>query len=422
MMTVVAGLLDATTLLSWAGSTSTHMSGKFLSVGVYISAADVKALMYFGMVVCFFIGAFFAGWLTRTPKHKTLWTCAAGMAIVGVGCCLTSVLFIVAGKELSVPGRRLAPAASSGGPAALPWWKTPCAAPYMAAMTSGFQNAMLTTITGFMRTTHMTGTVTDVGLLVGQAYPTKMQDAAHWWKTRILAGLIGTWSLSGLLGQLLYVRAGMGDYLGFVAGGLAFVVSAIGFWRLTSEQKKMRKVAAEEAALAAKKKAEAETSAKLTKQKTRLAAVTKVVGMRLQMGMEALQEIAKEMDGNLESMPSPAAKVVFKAMNVNKMVGNLKGLSSKRLVGEGSVAEREAVLASLAAVCDWLLEQPDLVVRMEKEKGAAGANADFLAAFSAQEKAFKRTEEDEAATKVQAAMRGKQARSDLSKQASQKSA
>ena len=101
---------------------------------------------------------------------------------------------------------------------------------------------------------------------------------------------------------------------------------------------------------------------------------------------------------------------------------SLKGLSSKRLVGEGSVAEREAVLASLAAVCDWLLEQPDLVVRMEKEKGAAGANADFLAAFSAQEKAFKRTEEDEAATKVQAAMRGKQARSDLSKQASQKSA
>lgn len=52
--------------------------------------------------------------------------------------------------------------------------------------------------------------------------------------------------------------------------------------------------------------------------RSRLQAVTKITALRLSMGMEALQNIASEMDGNLESMPSPAAKVVFKAMNVNK--------------------------------------------------------------------------------------------------------
>jgi hypothetical protein len=41
-------------------------------------------------------------------------------------------------------------------------------AKYVAAFASGLQNGVLTVTTGFARTTHVTGTVTDVGLLVGQ--------------------------------------------------------------------------------------------------------------------------------------------------------------------------------------------------------------------------------------------------------------
>jgi hypothetical protein len=51
---------------------------------------------------------------------------------------------------------------------------------YVAALAGGLQNAMLTTITGFVRSTHVTGTWTDIGLLLGQAWPDKMEDAAHW--------------------------------------------------------------------------------------------------------------------------------------------------------------------------------------------------------------------------------------------------
>lgn len=65
-----------------------------------------------------------------------------------------------------------------------------------------------------------------------------------------------------------------------------------------------------------------------------------MTALRLQAGMEALQEIAKEMDANLESMPDPTAKVVLKAMNVNRMATNLKRMSTKNL-SLGAEGERE---------------------------------------------------------------------------------
>ena len=118
------------------------------------------------------------------------------------------------------------------------------------------------------------------------------------------------------------------------------------------------------------------------------------------------------MAGNLESMPNPTAKVVATAMAVNKAASNLKGFSSKRLVGEGSDAERARVLAQLARVCDFLLSKPELVVQLERDHGPE-CNADFLASFVVQQRAFAPTSEDAAATKVQSAVRGKQARADL---------
>jgi len=410
--TFAAGLLDATTLLSWAGSTSTHMSGKFLSTGIYIAAVNAKAAMYFGMVFCFFLGAFFAGVVTRTPKHKTLWTCAAGIFAVGVGCCITSVLFLTATSDLAIERRQLAAAS-----ALLPWWKTYCAAPYMAALTSGFQNALLTTITGFMRTTHMTGTVTDVGLLCGQAYPDKLKDHAHWWKTKILTGLILTWSISGLFAQLLAVRAGVGDYLGFVAGGLSFGVSLIGFAYLIKEKKAAAKVAAAEAHEKEQAKLKREETQRLKRQATVARSVTVFTKLRLQAGMEKLQDIASEMDGNLESMPNPAAKVVATAMAVNRAAKNLRGMTSKNL-GASSEVERERVHEQVSRVCQFLLSDPELVLRLEEAKGK-DVGADFLGAWVVQQSAYKGVPESEdaakdaAAAKVQAAMRGKQVRVDM---------
>lgn len=185
IMTFAAGLIDATTLLSAAGTTSTHMSGKVLKVGVYTADASIKAVTpSLCMVLAFFFGAMVAGISTATPRRKNLWTCSYMTIVVGLGYMCVSVSYLASGPD-SEGRRRLASSSSSK-----PWYETEVVAPYLAAFFSGMQNGLLTTITGFMRTTHFTGTVTDVGLLIGQAYPTKMKDHAHWWKTRILSGCV----------------------------------------------------------------------------------------------------------------------------------------------------------------------------------------------------------------------------------------
>ena len=48
-----------------------------------------------------------------------------------------------------------------------------------------------------MRTTHFTGTTTDIGLLIGQIYPNNVKNAAHFWKLKILTGLVVTWIVAG---------------------------------------------------------------------------------------------------------------------------------------------------------------------------------------------------------------------------------
>ncbi|HEY1013417.1 MAG TPA: YoaK family protein [Herpetosiphonaceae bacterium] len=76
------------------------------------------------------------------------------------------------------------------------------------ALACGMQNAMYSSYHGqFMRTTHMTGTVTDIGVMIG-----------HWirhrrvqgWKLRLLLGLLGAFFAGGLLGMAAARPLGVG--------------------------------------------------------------------------------------------------------------------------------------------------------------------------------------------------------------------
>ena len=155
IMTFVAGLMDVTTYLSVAKFTTTHLSTKILLIGVSATAGQVEAVTpYLVTALSFFLGAMCSGLATSTPKTKNLWTCAAMIMIVSLGYCLVALVFVV--TEDDIYGRRLAGA----DPRTKEWYETAIVAPYLASFFSGMQNGLLTTITGFMRTTHMTGTVT----------------------------------------------------------------------------------------------------------------------------------------------------------------------------------------------------------------------------------------------------------------------
>ena len=293
-MTFVAGLMDVTTYLSVAKFTTTHLSTKILLIGVSATAGQVEAVTpYLVTALSFFLGAMCSGLATSTPKTKNLWTCAAMIMIVSLGYCLVALVFVV--TEDDIYGRRLAGA----DPRTKEWYETAIVAPYLASFFSGMQNGLLTTITGFMRTTHMTGTVTDVGLLIGQAYPSKglpwskNHDHAHWWKIRWLSSLIGTWALGGGAGQVLFVRAQIGTKLGFIGGGIGIIVSLIGFYYLRKEAKAAAKVAAEEAVKAELKaqqaKLERQKTLTIRRQGSIVSAVTKVTTFRLNAGLQGEQ-------------------------------------------------------------------------------------------------------------------------------------
>ena len=225
MMTFAAGLLDGVTLLSHTHTTTTHMSGKVLKTGTYAAVGSSDAITpNLSMVLSFLFGAILSGIATATPERKTPRTCARGCIVVGIGCCCVGLMLTNKIDE----------------------------AKYAAAFTAGMQNALLTTITGFMRTTHFTGTVTDVGLLIGQAYPLKVKDAAHIWKTKVLSTCIVVWVAAGLASGLLVTP--LGASLAFVPGIIGIGCGLAGLVVINKEEAKVK---VEEAAAAAEEEARA---------------------------------------------------------------------------------------------------------------------------------------------------------------------
>ena len=72
------------------------------------------------------------------------------------------------------------------------------------SLACGLQNSMCTTFSGaVIRTTHVTGILTDIGLILGQAtfYP---RTRKHLWKLKVLVPLYLSFGVGGILGYLLY--------------------------------------------------------------------------------------------------------------------------------------------------------------------------------------------------------------------------
>ena len=99
-------------------------------------------------------------------------------------------------------------------------WNTPFALPLTAlllAFIMGLQNAVGSkTSGGSIRTTHMTGNITDLGMELGKMVfwqrarpaPGQMVIAHHWRRMRICAGLVAMFILGGVAGALGFQQVG----------------------------------------------------------------------------------------------------------------------------------------------------------------------------------------------------------------------
>jgi len=372
-MTFSASLLNMATYLGPGHATTVHTSGAVAKAGLFLAGHHWEKMRpALGIPWCFFAGALAAGFSTSRAGWKTLDTCAAAMVLVGVLACVAGALM----------------EAEHG------------AAIYVAGFAGGVQNAMITTITGFVRSTHTTGTITDIGLLLGQAWPNNWDNAAHWWKTKILILLVVAWYGGGVCAEFIHDAAE--GKLAYVSGGISLAVGLYGtFHCQNSRRKAARAVAAEETAAAAEEaKAAAEAAAALAavvpgsggrdvesgavlpKKPAAFKRIVKRNVMVVNQGMDALIEISREMAGNINSMPDPPEKVVATVMAVNKAAKLFKMKSRTRMALQdpNAVSEEDATAmqAMLGAVCAFLVERaPEVVQQLEQHTAGAGS---FVAA------------------------------------------
>lgn len=196
VLAFAAGMINAVAFLSFVHQAATHITGIFthLSLDTYQKHGDAafQSAMALG---CFLFGAALSGFIIR-DAHLTMGR-RYGLALF-----IESALLLgstAAFHHKSVQGE------------------------YLACMAAGLQNAMVSTYSGtIVRTTHMTGVLTDLGALIGQMLAGVRVDHR---KTRLLLGILTGFFLGGVLGAAVYARV---QYLAMLVPaaitGLAAVV------------------------------------------------------------------------------------------------------------------------------------------------------------------------------------------------------
>lgn len=196
LLTVLSGMLNSLSLLFF-GQTVTHHTGNLtkLAQGLAQGEMDIVLLML-SLVVCYFLGAMVSG-LIFTPQQGLL-SRRYGVLMIGAGVLLIFLTQIVGPNTLMAP---------------------------MLAMLSGIQNGMyLTHKDMLLRSTHMTGYLSDMGFLLSRVIREKGEKAERFWLVffHLLAFVLG-----GVLGVLLMPQGF--DVAMFIIGllyllvGIAFV-------------------------------------------------------------------------------------------------------------------------------------------------------------------------------------------------------
>lgn len=197
LLACVAGMVNAVAFMSFTHQAATHMTGIFtrLSIGIFdLQNEETRSAGM--MLVSFFAGAAVCGMIIHDGHLKM--GRRYGLAL-GVE---SALLFTaaLAFQQQSIWGERL------------------------AAMAAGLQNAMVSTYSGsIVRTTHMTGILTDFGALTGQVLRGVHVDPL---RIKLLALLMSSFVGGGILGALFF---GWWGYLAMLVPAVTVAFAAGGY-------------------------------------------------------------------------------------------------------------------------------------------------------------------------------------------------
>ncbi len=191
LLSAVAGFVNVVLLGIYHVPVS-HMSGAVSHLGIDLSGRNLAALE--GPLAIFFAflaGAVLSGIVVGGPRVRPGRRYGVAMMLEGV-LLGAAALVLLSGNRGGVP---------------------------LAAMACGLQNAMASSYCGLiLRTTHVTGIVTDIGVMIGQLLRRRMVEA---WKFLLLSSILGGFFFGGLAGGLAYTRWGIASLFLVSCGCLA---------------------------------------------------------------------------------------------------------------------------------------------------------------------------------------------------------
>jgi uncharacterized membrane protein YoaK (UPF0700 family) len=198
IFTLTAGFVNAIGFLGVHHHGLSHVSGQATLVGIRLAEGDLSEALGGVLVAAwFFIGAVLSGIIIQRAELSRKGR-RYGVAMIAEGSLLgIATYMLVNGNERGE---------------------------YLAAMACGLQNAMATTYSGaILRTTHMTGVVTDLGIMLGHWVRREPLELA---RMQLLAILLSGFITGGTLGAFAFIRLGTWSLL---VPCLAMVVAGSGF-------------------------------------------------------------------------------------------------------------------------------------------------------------------------------------------------
>lgn len=192
----IAGYTNALTLLT-CGQVTSHLTGTVSQIGVEVAELRWTSSSYLlGLLGMFLLGAFAAGAMTELGRARRLRSIYVLPMMVEAAVLAMFALLVdwQATANLNSDHARI--------------WLT-----FLPSFAMGLQNATITRISGgVVRTTHVTGVVTDLGLelsrlLFGRSAPRRRHDArAHHsrWRAVMLTSILCSFALGAGLGTLAF--------------------------------------------------------------------------------------------------------------------------------------------------------------------------------------------------------------------------
>lgn len=201
----VAGMVNVVGLLGFEHQAVTHLTGTTSMLGASAAALDIRnSLRLFGVICSFVIGAVLSSYFI---KDSTL---QLGRHY-GVVLLLESLLLC-----LAVPFLKHSSAFGD----------------YFASCACGLQNAMVTTYSGsVVRTTHLSGMFTDLGIFLGHALRGLPVDAR---RLRLCITIISAFFCGGVVGAFVFRILGYETL--FIPAALTGLTSlSYGLYRISRE-------------------------------------------------------------------------------------------------------------------------------------------------------------------------------------------